>query len=49
MEKNNAHQDLVRDLKFYPLGVKEPIILSKIDIKNYNEFGYIYPKKFLVN
>ena len=45
MEKYNAHQDLVRDLNFYPLGVKEPIILSKIDIKNYNEFGYIYPKK----
>ena len=45
MENYNAHPDLDRDMNFHPLGVKKSITLSKNDIKYFNEFGYIFPKR----
>ena len=43
MEINNAFPDLDRNLYFFTLGVDEPIILSKKDIKFFNKFGFLFP------
>ena len=42
-EHLDAYPELERDLKFYPLGVKNPTVLSLGQIDSYNEQGYLFP------
>ena len=42
-EHLNAYPELERDLKFYPLGVKNPSVLSPMQIDRYNDQGYLFP------
>ena len=39
----DAYPELERDLKFYPLGVKNPTVLSPVQIDRYNDQGYLFP------
>ena len=39
----DAYPDLGRDLRFFPLGVDDPKLLTHEQIKHYNEKGYIAP------
>lgn len=39
----NAYPDLERDLRFFPLGVDSPKLLSEAQIQHYNDKGYIAP------
>lgn len=39
----NAYPDLDRDLRFFPLGVDEPRLLTPEQIRHYNEMGYVAP------
>jgi non-haem Fe2+, alpha-ketoglutarate-dependent halogenase len=39
----NAFPELERDLRFFPLGVKQPKVLDTAQIDHYNERGYIAP------
>lgn len=41
--KTNAYPELERDLSFYPLGVKEPNVLTREQIDQYNRDGYLAP------
>ena len=38
-----AYPELNRDLRFFPLGVENPLLLSQEQIDHYNEKGYIAP------
>ena len=39
----DAYPELERDLNFYPLGVKNPTVLSPVQIDRYNDHGYLFP------
>jgi hypothetical protein len=39
----DAYPDLQRDLRFYPLGVSSPTVLTQTDIERYNARGYLAP------
>ncbi|MXY00886.1 MAG: phytanoyl-CoA dioxygenase family protein, partial [Chloroflexi bacterium] len=39
----NAFPDLDRDLRFIPLGVEEPGVLSPAQVRRYNEVGHLFP------
>ena len=39
----NAYPDIERDLRFFPLGVAEPEVLTRADIERYNARGYLCP------
>ena len=39
----DAYPELERDLKFYPLGVNNPTVLSPVQIDRYNDQGYLFP------
>lgn len=39
----NAYPELERDLRFFPLGVEHPQLLTQAQIQDYNEKGYIAP------
>ena len=39
----DAYPELARDLNFYPLGVKNPTVLSPVQIDRYNDHGYLFP------
>ena len=41
--KSNEYPELVRVLKFFPLGVHNPRYLNRKQIEDYNEKGYIFP------
>ena len=41
--KSNAYPELVRVLKFFPLGVDNPRYLNRKQIEDYNEKGYLFP------
>ena len=42
-QRTNAFLDLDRDLRFIPLGVEEPRVLSPGQIRRYNELGHLFP------
>ncbi len=42
-EHLDAYPELERDLNFYPLGVKNPTVLSEVQIDRYNDHGYLFP------
>ena len=42
-QRTNAFPDLDRDLRFIPLGVEEPRVLSPEQIRRYNEVGHLFP------
>ena len=42
-EHLDAYPELARDLKFYPLGVTNPAVLSPMQIDSYNDQGYLFP------
>ena len=39
----DAYPELNRDLRFFPLGVKDPSVLTREQINHYNDMGYIAP------
>ena len=39
----NAFPELDRDLRFIPLGVEEPQVLTPSQIRRYNEAGHLFP------
>ena len=39
----DAYPELNRDLRFFPLGIAEPQLLSQAQIQHYNDKGYIAP------
>jgi ectoine hydroxylase-related dioxygenase (phytanoyl-CoA dioxygenase family) len=39
----DAYPELQRDLRFFPLGVENPDLLTRAQIQHYNEKGYIAP------
>ena len=41
--RTNAFPDLDRDLRFIPLGVEEPRILTPAQVRRYNEVGHLFP------
>ena len=43
MTKTNAFPELERDLRFFPMGVAEPQTLTRAQIDEYNERGYLFP------
>ena len=42
MQHTNAFPDLDRDLRFIPLGVEEPRVLTPRQVGRYNEVGYLF-------
>ena len=42
-QHTNAFPDLDRDLRFIPLGVEEPRVLTPGQIRRYNEAGHLFP------
>ena len=42
-QHTSAFPDLDRDLRFIPLGVDEPQILTPTQIRRYNEAGHLFP------
>ena len=42
-QHTNAFPDLDRDLRFIPLGVEEPRVLTPTQIRRYNEAGHLFP------
>ena len=43
MQHTNAFPELDRDLRFIPLGVDEPRVLTGEQIRRYNEVGHLFP------
>ena len=41
--RQDAYPHLGRDLRFFPLGVEEPKVLTRAEIDTYNERGYLFP------
>ena len=41
--RQDAYPQLGRDLRFFPLGVEEPKVLTRAEIDTYNERGYLFP------
>ena len=41
--RTDAYPDLDRDLRFVPLGVDEPKVLTRADIDRYNAKGFLFP------
>ena len=41
--RTDAYPDLDRDLRFFPLGVDEPKVLTRADIGRYNAQGFLFP------
>ena len=42
-QRTNAFPKLDRDLRFIPLGVEDPQILTPGQIRRYNEAGHLFP------
>ena len=42
-QHTNAFPDLDRDLRFIPLGVEEPRVLTPTQVRRYNEVGHLFP------
>ena len=42
-QHTNAFPELDRDLRFIPLGVEEPRVLSPAQVRRYNEVGHLFP------
>ena len=42
-QHTNAFPELARDLRFIPLGVDEPGVLTPGQIRRYNEAGHLFP------
>ena len=42
-ERHDAYPELERDLRFRPLGVEAPRILTPAQIESYNANGYLFP------
>ena len=42
-QRTNAFPELDRDLRFIPLGVEEPLVLTPTQIRRYNEAGHLFP------
>ena len=42
-QHTKAFPDLDRDLRFIPLGVEEPLVLTPGQIRRYNEAGHLFP------
>ena len=42
-QRTNAFPELDRDLRFIPLGVEEPHVLTPQQIRRYNEAGHLFP------
>ncbi len=42
-QRTNAFLDLDRDLRFIPLGVDEPRVLTPGQIRRYDEAGHLFP------
>ena len=43
IQRTNAFPELDRDLRFIPLGVEEPRVLTSTQIRRYNEAGHLFP------
>ena len=41
--RTDAFPELDRDLRFIPLGVEEPRVLTPGHIRQYNEAGHLFP------
>ena len=41
--RTDAFPELDRDLRFIPLGVDEPLVLTPEQIRRYNEAGHLFP------
>ena len=42
-QRTDAFPELQRDLRFFPLGVDEPRILTGEQVQQYNDKGYVFP------
>ena len=42
-QRTDAFPELQRDLRFFPLGVDQPSLLTTEQIEQYNERGYVFP------
>ena len=45
-QRTNAVPELDRDLRFIPLGVEEPRVLTPTQVRRYNEAGHLFPIDF---
>ena len=42
-QRHDAYPELERDLRFRPLGVEAPSVLTPAQIESYNANGYLFP------
>ena len=42
-QRTNAFPELDRDLRFIPLGIEKPRVLTHEQIRRYNEAGHLFP------